>query len=104
MQKEKLTCLQCNKDWQRVPTRGRKPKLCPSCLAAPVSTDSSTPATKSVQAAPTNDLLYPAPSKWLCASCGASVEIGVAINHPPTHHCHKRLRKKYNLELVRKAS
>lgn len=32
--RETLKCEQCEKNWRREKTRGRKPKLCPKCLKA----------------------------------------------------------------------
>lgn len=43
---EKLTCSQCSKTWSRVRSRGRKPVLCPKCVASnttpPVQTQKPT--------------------------------------------------------------
>ena len=34
MESEELICEQCDKHWQRTKARGRKPKLCPTCVAS----------------------------------------------------------------------
>lgn len=109
MQKEKLTCENCKSTWQRVPSRGRKPKLCPSCIAGPVKVQ---PSSKPVdqKAKPTlekvaqNDSMpFPGPSKWACSSCGCSVKIEIDMRYAPTHHCKKRLKRVYALDLIREA-
>ena len=102
MQKEKLTCENCHKDWQRIPSRGRKPKLCPSCISGRVQIkDSPKPVAQKVL--DHNSMPFPGPSKWACPSCGASISIGIDIKHPPTHQCQKRLKRIYALELIREA-
>lgn len=100
---ETLTCENCSRKWKRELVRGRKPKLCPKCIT--VSVDS--PQIKKVSM-PKPSLVgsnlmskFPAPSKWLCSSCGASVTVQVGIEYEPTHVCKKRLSKVYSLELVR---
>lgn len=112
MRKEKLVCQKCRKGWQRVPSRGRKPVLCPSCLSSAKSSSTAKkidppPAPKQIvlssKTIEPEELPYPAPTKWLCSSCGASVQILVGLKYPPTHHCAKRLRKLFALELVRQA-
>ena len=34
MELEELICEQCDKHWQRTKARGRKPKLCPTCISS----------------------------------------------------------------------
>jgi len=33
MKKETLQCSTCQKNWKRIPTRGRKPHQCPKCTS-----------------------------------------------------------------------
>ena len=105
MNKEKLTCSKCNKKWERVSSRGRKPKFCPKCAVdstpAPVQKPSEpvqkpSKTTKSIE----SDIVYPAPSKWTCKSCETKIEIGVGIKQPPIHKCPKRSMRVLCLELV----
>lgn len=106
MQKEKLTCDNCHKDWQRIPSRGRKPKLCPSCITGPAQVkDSPKPVLQKVVQKVTQDdpMPFPGPTKWACSSCGASVSVGIDIRYAPTHQCKKRLKRTYALELIREA-
>lgn len=112
MRKEKLICQKCRKEWERVPSRGRKPVLCPSCLSSSKSTtvlkkvETKIPHNQSasnLQPSESEPFPYPAPTKWLCSSCGASVQILVDLKYAPTHHCAKRLRRLFALELVRQA-
>lgn len=110
---ENLICTACNKSWTRERTRGRKPKLCPSCFSLdldsssvslpplppdPVlqkhSNNSDIPMSKLYQS------LYPKPSNykeifdstkggstWQCPSCSHIIKIHVPILSPPTHKC-----------------
>jgi hypothetical protein len=43
--KETLTCTQCNSNWKREVSRGRKPVLCPKCLKQSLKSH-STPVKK----------------------------------------------------------
>jgi hypothetical protein len=105
MNKEKLTCDKCSKQWERISSRGRKPKLCPNCTSdsppvlihKPSTSNQPTPkVTKSINA----DVVYPAPSKWNCKSCDAKLEVGVGIKEAPFHKCPKRAMRMIVLELV----
>jgi hypothetical protein len=105
MNKEKLTCSKCNKNWQRISSRGRKPKFCPKCAAdsTPVPVQK---APKTAQKAPkatkpaSSDVVYPAPSKWTCKSCETKIEVCVGIKEAPIHKCPKRAMRVLGLELV----
>lgn len=105
MNKEKLTCSKCNKSWERVSSRGRKPKFCPKCAVdstpvpvqkAPVPSQKLSKATKPSD----SPIVYPAPSKWNCSSCHAKIEVGVGIKEAPIHKCPKRANRVIGLELV----
>lgn len=101
---ETLTCEQCNSTWKRQPSRGRKPRLCPSCLSNAQPTVSSQTVSKPSVSLDTNSsrtYKFPAPTRWICPSCAAGVQIGVSLDHAPTHACRKRLKKVFPLELVR---
>lgn len=104
MEHDELTCIKCNSTWKRPKARGRKPKLCPSCLQAPSEELSSEeednidiPVQEEPPPAPTK---YKPNTKWICHSCQAQVRIGVGINEPPTHACRKRTKKVFPLELM----
>jgi len=105
MNKEKLTCTKCNKNWQRISSRGRKPKFCPKCAAesTPIPVQkASKPAQKLPKATKPSGspTVYPAPSKWNCSSCNANIEVRVGIKEPPIHKCSKRANKVLYLELI----
>jgi hypothetical protein len=106
MEHDQLTCIQCGLQWNRLKARGRKPKLCPSCLQAP--NDSKMPQEDEddqVEEIPVTPEPPPARTKyrpntkWSCSSCGVSIKIGIGINDAPTHSCKKRLKKIFPLEL-----
>jgi len=42
MKKETLQCSTCQKNWKRIPTRGRKPHQCPKCASKIVQKQSKT--------------------------------------------------------------
>jgi hypothetical protein len=109
MELESLTCANCSSIWSRNRARGKKPTICPVCIAKK----------QEEQFVSTEDLLddnsfdiqlhpeptpppttYSAGSKWMCKSCDAKIKIGVGINHPPTHACKKRLKKVFPLEKI----
>jgi len=104
MESEELICEQCDKHWQRTKARGRKPKLCPTCIASSspilvVETDEDIIENIPIaEEPPPEKTLYKPNTKWICHSCGAFVKTGVGINLPPTHSCKKRLKKIYPLE------
>jgi rubrerythrin len=108
---ETLTCEQCSKKWKRQPSRGRKPRLCPKCLAAPQEASqpisqpsqpvtAKKPATK-LQQNVTADYKFPGPTKWMCKTCGTSIKTEISLQYEPTHRCQKKLRRIIALELIR---
>ena len=105
MNKEKLTCSKCNKKWERISLRGRKPKFCPKCAvdSTPVPVQKVPVPSHKLPSTPkgsTSPIVYPAPSKWNCSSCNAKVEVRVGIKEPPIHKCSKRANRVLYLELV----
>lgn len=103
MEHDQLTCDKCGLDWQRPKTRGRKPKLCPTCLQSPEqpTTTVDNTETKKTSVNSDNKMRYKPNTEWKCHSCGAYVKICIAINEPPSHSCNKRLKKVYDLELIK---
>ncbi len=103
METETLTCTQCSSTWNRQKTRGRKPKLCPSCIQTleqvEQELDEDIEIPLDIQEDPPSRTKYKAGTKWKCNSCGVSVKISIGINDPPTHPCKKRLKKIFALEL-----
>lgn len=95
---DQLTCIQCNLQWQRPKARGRKPKLCPSCLQAPASNSSN--LTINAPKEEPSALRYKPNTEWKCHSCGSYVKVCIAIDEPPSHSCKKRLNKVYSLDLI----
>ena len=107
MEYDKLTCIQCGSHWNRPKSRGRKPKLCPSCLQSPQISvekqqeeDNDEIEAPLIPEPPLAKTKYKAGSKWKCHSCLATVQIGVGHDEPPVHSCRKRLKKIYPLELI----
>ena len=105
MELEELICEQCDKHWQRTKARGRKPKLCPTCISSsslvPNQDDEDIVEDIPVAKEPTPEkTLYKPNSKWQCFACGAKVSIGVGVNVPPTHRCLKRANRLLSLELI----
>jgi len=101
---ENLTCEQCNKSWKRQPSRGRKPRLCPQCLAAPQSNSQPVPAKQpkiKLDHSSVEEYKFPGPTKWLCKTCGTSIKTEINLQYEPTHACQKRLRRVFALELIR---
>ena len=105
MELEELICEQCDKHWQRTKARGRKPKLCPTCLSStslvPVQDDDDIFEEIPIAEEPTPDkTLYKPNSKWQCSACDAKVRIGVGVNVPPVHKCPKRANRLLSLDLI----
>ena len=114
---ETLTCSQCSKKWKRQKARGRKPIICPKCVAnntqppEPIqktTTVSTKPKVETLAAQPDKSLLvaiyqslYPKPNKndeqlknqgpsgsvWKCTHCNYVLKIGVVLSDIPTHKC-----------------
>lgn len=109
---ETLVCEACQVSWKRQRSRGRKPRLCPTCLYAdqpqpssptppnPPTTDSSTNYFSSLSISKVVSTLHPKSSKakelmestqngskWKCPACGHIIQIYVAITDIPTHRC-----------------
>lgn len=106
MELEELICEQCDSQWQRAKSRGRKPKLCPTCLESSslvlVVEEENDPIEDIplVQEPPLEKTTYKPNSKWICNACGAKIQIGVGINDAPMHKCPKRANRVLPLELV----
>lgn len=107
MDKETLTCTNCGSTWNRQKARGRKPQICPACVADQnLLKDSDSEEEPQdlvpviVSEPPPSESKYKPGSKWKCHSCLAKVQIGVGINEPPTHRCPKRLKKLFALEQI----
>lgn len=106
---EELVCNSCSKKWKRHRTRGRKPLICPNCLAA--TAQSSIPAEPSQPKQDSSEssgitkslifkTLFPKPdnyeellestkngSVWKCTNCGSMLTLNVGITTVPTHRC-----------------
>ena len=104
MELEELICEQCDKHWQRTKARGRKPKLCSTCIDSPslipVEEDDIIEDIPVAKEPPLEKTLYKPNSKWQCSACGAKVSIGVGVNTPPVHKCPKRANRLLSLDLI----
>ncbi len=105
METEELTCESCKSIWTRQKTRGRKPKVCPSCVPVLLSVqeddqDIEIEELPIIEEPPPDPTKYKAGTKWRCPSCLVSIKIGIGHNDPPTHSCKKRLKRIYPLERV----
>lgn len=104
---ETLVCEKCSSSWKRQPSRGRKPRLCPTCIS---SSDQSISLSKAIQTpsvqlktqSQCDSTKFPAPTKWKCHTCGVALKVEIGINYPPTHRCQKRLKRTLPLELISK--
>jgi hypothetical protein len=104
METETLTCVQCSSSWNRQKARGRKPKLCPSCISTlekiEQTLEEEEPEDIPVkEEPPLSKTKFKPGTKWLCNSCGVSIKINIGINDVPTHPCQKRLKRILPLEL-----
>lgn len=97
---DELTCMQCNLQWKRSKTRGRKPKLCPSCLQSPSAFGDSSQLTINASKQERVTFKHKPNTEWKCHSCGVYVKVCVAIDESPSHACKKRLNRIYSLELI----
>ena len=91
---EELVCEACSKTWQRQKTRGRKPRLCPTCLTSPVQVQNNNDKKTEFQ------ISYPAPTKWICPICAVSISVYVSLENPPTHICKSKLSQNLPLQLI----
>ena len=104
MEIEELICEQCNSHWQRSKARGRKPKLCPTCLTSstPVAVveeeDEQLEEVPLLEEGPPPPTKFKANSRWQCPSCKAKIKVGVGIDEPPVHKCPKRANRVLPLE------
>ena len=100
MTKEKLTCQNCKTEWERVSSRGRKPKLCPSCAidSSPIPVDKPSKVVQTLISDST--LKYPGPSKWKCPNCSTKMNTEVGLVDAPVHKCPKRAMRMIVLDLV----
>jgi hypothetical protein len=106
MELEELICQHCDSQWNRAKGRGRKPKLCPTCIQSPTTIivvqqedDDSDSIPLIPESAPPATKFKPN-SKWLCHSCGAKIKVCVGINTPPIHKCPKRANRVLPLEQI----
>lgn len=103
MELEVLTCIQCSSTWNRQKARGRKPKICPSCISTlekieDEEEDIEVPVVVAEEPPPSKTK-YKAGTKWKCPTCNVSIKINIGINEPPTHPCQKKLKRVLPLEL-----
>lgn len=111
MSKENLTCEICACSWQREQARGRKPRLCPNCLAAPetaskapriVIEDSSLrrPTLKAIDTT-VRKSKYVGKNSWHCPRCKERLQTFIGLLEAPTHQCKLQRNACIPLLLVR---
>ncbi len=107
MNKETLTCESCKTKWERISSRGRKPKLCPTCASDSAPVLVQKPAKKTETAIKKEETVvsdsstkYPGPSKWKCPNCNTKMHTEVGLLDAPVHKCPKRAMRVLVLELV----
>jgi Zn finger protein HypA/HybF involved in hydrogenase expression len=100
MNKEKLTCDNCKTEWERISSRGRKPKLCPSCASDSAPVLVQKPAKQPEIVIVDSSTKYPGPSKWKCPNCETKMNTEVGLLDAPVHKCPKRAMRVIVLELV----
>jgi len=102
METEILTCLSCSSTWKRKRTRGRKPKLCPSCvidIKEDIEEEDDIPfSNKKFKEGLDLTCNYPPVSSWLCKACGVHLQVSIGLNVPPSHKCQKRANRLLALE------
>jgi ribosomal protein L37AE/L43A len=116
---ETLVCSQCSKKWKRQRSRGRKPVVCPKCIATntqppePIQKKTPVPTEPKIElpavlpeksflvtiyqslypkADRNNDQLKnqgPSGSTWKCSHCNYVLKIGVILSDIPTHKCNE---------------
>ena len=100
---ETLICEKCSNSWTRQPSRGRKPRFCPSCVSTMTKDIGPIKTVKVIDSDEEKSTAkFPAPTAWRCSSCGVGIELKVNVDYAPTHSCKKRLKKNYPLELLSK--
>lgn len=100
MATETLTCQSCNKEWNRESTRGRKPKVCPSCIRIEKVVVKGRLETIRMTTSDKPEPKYKGKNKWKCPSCKLGVTTYVSVSYEPAHQCQKRGRRWYQLDLV----
>lgn len=123
---ETLICTACDKKWQRVRTRGRKPVLCPTCTAQQVSHNQEPLVSSIVETDNANfvsdiksivcnvyNTYYPrdvvvyklteSKSKvnWVCHYCGYEMISVIPLTAVPLHRCSKNTSSLVELSLVK---
>lgn len=112
MPKEKLVCEQCRSSWQREQTRGRKPRLCPNCLAAPeqiikpskVIIEDTFFRKPTIKILDTTEKISPEPkyqgkNSWVCPQCKSTLETFIGLTEEPMHWCRQNSRSYIPYEL-----
>ena len=124
--KETLTCTVCDKKWQRVRARGRKPILCPACAAQEVADNEELVITPKIETHNTDldpsvkDVLcnvynsyYPKDInvykmteskprvKWLCVHCNFQMVSVIPLTDVPLHKCSKNTANLVELSLAK---
>lgn len=93
--KEVLVCTTCSSTWSRKKTKGRKPKLCPTCIKEQVYTYHGS------EVMPKQSSSTKAATKWICPDCAQSITVFVKLDYPPIcnnplAHTSKRIEMQIN--------
>lgn len=106
--KELLECTQCDKKWERVKSRGRKPIVCPDCFKINKQQETEQNEQKeskvivsSVLSEPVQTRFSPV-SYWMCPNCDQTISVHVGIDHIPIHPCPLKRNQMLALEQTTK--
>ncbi len=124
--KETLTCTVCDKKWQRVRTRGRKPVVCPECFAKETADNEELIATPKVETHNTDldpsiksvlcnvySTYYPTDVnvkqitqsksnvKWVCPQCNYKMTSLIPLVAAPLHKCSKNTSNLIELSIAK---
>ncbi len=123
---ETLTCTVCDKKWQRVRTRGRKPVVCPACAAQETIDNQElmiTPKIESTSLDIDSDIknvlcsvyntYYPkdvnvknitqskSNVKWVCPKCNYKMTTVIPLVAAPLHKCSKNTSSLIELSIAK---
>jgi len=81
MVKEQLSCQLCSTVWSRDRARGRKPRLCPTCLQDAIVVNTPVMPAKNEDIAKQKHINNK--RQWICPSCSMEITTYVNLSQPP---------------------